>query len=153
MAIDKDYDHRILAGLKFITKADRPIKKAIQELNKTFTGALPSLAIDPHHFDVATGGGATHRYHGKMTAGQYKALNTTANLKSLQKFADAVSKLVTQIDQATNAASDDLLKALKIQIEVAKYPPEGTCTYDNNMMAQCTQIACTEGLLGTWVPE
>ncbi len=101
-----------------------------------------------------------------MTDNQNKFLDTADNKASFQAFADAVANLILVLDRGdlnhTTAAPpqggagraiDDLRKALQMIIAEVKilFPPLGTCTYDDNQTAHCSEAACEDGLLGTWV--
>ncbi len=141
---------RIRAGLRFLRRVDVQINKALKALDEIFESGVTGNALSSFGFSVPDGAGGFKQFVGKMTQAQYNVLTATGNLAGLKQFADAVDNLLTTLDNASGAAANNLNKSLTIGTQLL-FPPLGTCTYDDNQTAHCSEAACEDGLLGTWV--
>jgi hypothetical protein len=152
-------DQRIRQGLKFLTKADNAVIRAADYLAR-LEGTPNSQGVGDL-LEVVTFDVAGYTYKGKMTQEQYEYLQgfTTG---SLGKFADALAKMLLNMNGKVVEAREDLRGALAVpaakRVALAATgdgtPPTGCCTYGSNQQKNgITQAFCEGGLQGTWSPH
>ncbi len=147
-------DERIRQGLKFLYKADRTIIRAavhLEQLAEIPFPQGPDELLQRVTFKVGKA-----EYVGKMTEEQADYLDNYRG--SVKQFADAVSRVILNMDQQGYAALIDLSGALVApprdkESELSggiTPPPTGCCYFDNTHQDNVTESYCKGGLLGSW---
>jgi hypothetical protein len=152
-----NYDKRIRAGLRYLSKVNSNVLKAGRLLARlNGSDAFAKIHVKSVSFVVEK-----TSYDAKLAQEQYQLLKTNQTTK--QHFSRAVAALLIQVMNDVNGAADNLVEALQPETirrarrgkrtRMLRVQPQyvlGTCYYNDGAMTCCNEPTCVLGLLGTW---
>lgn len=156
-------EQRIRKGLKFLAKSDKAVIRSaviLEVLEEISNPQGVAALLKPYKFKVGP-----NSFIGIMTKGQSTYLK--GYTQALETFADAISRILIQMNANIPKALTDLGAALAVPMAESNAPKSaartdgpggivtptlGCCTFDTNQQeGGISESFCEGGLAGTWL--